>query len=82
MTAGRHTVRLYWRSTLELQQDRNIDPANDGALRAVLEELVFEKRGTLNLDLAEFRIQVHSLGGGRIKARCTVDPGGGTAITR
>jgi hypothetical protein len=82
MTAGRRTVRLYWRSTLELQQDRNIDPHNDGALRTVLEEMVLAKRGTLRLDLSEFRIQVHSLGGGRILARCEVDSGGLTKVIR
>lgn len=82
MAVGRHTVRLYWRSTMELQQDININPSNDQALRALLEQMVKAKRGTLQLDLSEFRIQVHSLGGGRLKARCEIDSGGMTVVRR
>jgi hypothetical protein len=82
LTAGRHTIRLYWRSTRELQQDHNIDPRSDTALRQLLEQLVKQKRGTLNLDLSEWRIDVHRLGGGRIKARCKVTRDGQTEIKR
>ncbi|MBM0201767.1 hypothetical protein JNW90_01575 [Micromonospora sp. STR1s_5] len=82
MNARRYTVRLYWYGTRRGQEDRNLDPRDAGALRAVLEEMVVASNGNLRTDLSKWRIVVHTLGGGRIHARCTVTPGGQTEVKR
>lgn len=82
MNARRYTVRLYWYSTRRAQEDRNLDPRDDRALRRVLEEMVESARGDLRTDLSRWRIDVHTLGGGRIHARCTVTRSGETEVTR
>lgn len=82
MAANRYTVRMYWRSSMEAQEDTNLDPRDDDMLRETLERMVQTKRGTLKLDLSEFRLVVHSLGGGQIKAECRIDPSGWTLAKR
>lgn len=82
MTADRYTLRLYWRSTRELEEDFNLDPRDDDMLRATLERLVEKKRGTLRLDLSEWRMDVHSLGGGQVKAECKIASNGATVVKR
>ncbi|MCX5070854.1 hypothetical protein OOJ91_33960 [Micromonospora lupini] len=82
MNARRYTVRLFWYGTRRHQEDRNLDPRDAAALRAVLEEMVEASNGNLRTDLSRWRIDIHTLGGGRIHARCTVTPGGQTKVTR
>jgi hypothetical protein len=82
MTAQRYTVRMYWRSTMEAQEDTNLDPRDGSILRQTLERMVQKKRGTLKLDLSEYSLVVHSLGGGQVKARCTIAPNGATLVKR
>ncbi|WP_431976110.1 hypothetical protein [Micromonospora haikouensis] len=82
MNARRYTVRLYWHGTRRSQEDRNLDPHDNATLRAVLEEMVTTAHGDLRTDLSKWRLDVHTLGGGRIHARCTVTPGGLTEVTR
>lgn len=82
VSAHRHTLRLYWRSRLQRQTDLNIDPKDDGVLRARLEAMVITERGSLNLDLGEWSLVAHSLGGGQVKARCTVSATGQTVVRR
>lgn len=81
--ADKHTLRLFWRSTEEQQVDRYLDPSDDEMLRETLEELAERKRGGPKwVDLAEWRLVVHSLGGGQVKATCSVDKSGRTVVTR
>jgi hypothetical protein len=75
-------LRLYWRSTLEAQEDTNLDPTDEKMLRSTLERMVEEKRGTLKLDLSEWSLAVHSPGGGRIHARLRVTPAGLNQVRR
>jgi hypothetical protein len=82
MTAQRYTVRMYWRSKMEAQEDTNLDPRDETILRQTLERMVQAKRGTLRLDLSEYSIMVHSLGGGQVKAQCSVAPNGATLVKR
>jgi len=82
MVAKRVTVRLYKGRYKEGQEDINLDPAVDKALRAQLERMVEAKAKTLDLDLSKWRIVVHTLGGGRILARCSVSPAGETMVKR
>lgn len=82
MSAKLHTVRLFWRSTREVQVDTHIDPTSSKALRALLERLVKEKRGHLRVDLSNFSLTVHTVGGGRRVARCKVTGIGETEVTR
>jgi hypothetical protein len=44
--------------------------------------MVHAKRGTLRLDLSEYSIVVHSLGGGQVKAQCSIAPNGATLVKR
>lgn len=82
MAAKRYTLRLYQRSRMVRQEDANLDPRDDGILRATLERMVEAERGTLKLDLSEWSLVVHSLGGGMIRARVQVAPVGTTNIRR
>jgi hypothetical protein len=82
MTAKRYTVRTYWRSSMQAQEDTNLDPRDDAILRQTLEQMVQARQGTLRLDLSEYSIVVHSAGGGRIHARCGIAPNGGTLVRR
>ena len=80
MAANRYTVRMHWRSALESQEDVNLDPRDEVILRSTLERMVLARRGTLRLDLSEFSLWVHSVGGGQVKARCTVAANGATVV--
>lgn len=51
-------------------------------LRATLERLVQAEKGTLKLDLSEWSMVVHSLGGGMVRATVKVTPSGATDIRR
>lgn len=82
VTASRYTLRLYWRSMIESQEDSNLDPKDDTMLRSTLERMVHAKRGTLKLDLSEWSLTVHSLGGGRVHARLRVSPSGASEVRR
>ena len=82
MAANRYTVRLYWRSRLEAQEDVNLDPWDEVILRSTLERMVLARRGTLRLDLSLYSVVVHSVGGGAIWARCGVAPSGATTVKR
>lgn len=82
MTANRYTLRLYWRSTMESQEDGNLDHRDDAMLRATLERMVEAKRGTLRLDLSDWSMTVHTLGGGRVHARLRVAPSGASQVRR
>lgn len=63
-------------------EDANLDPRDDDMLRATLERMVEGERGTLKLDLSEWSLVVHGLGGGMIKARLNVTPVGTSEIRR
>lgn len=80
MAAKRYTLRLYWRRSLQLQEDTNIDIKDEKFLRETLERLVVAKRGTLKLDLSEYSMVVHNPGGGMIQRRVLVLPSGATKI--
>jgi hypothetical protein len=82
MTAKRYTVRMYWRSSMQAQEDTSLDPRDDAILRQTLERMVQDRHGTLRLDLSEYSIVVHTAGGGRIHARCEVAPNGATLVHR
>ncbi len=82
MVAKRVTVRLYKGNHRMGQEDINLDPAVDEALRGQLERMVKAKEKTLDLDLSKWRIVVHTLGGGRVLARCKVSDAGATVVKR
>lgn len=82
MIPKRYTVRLYWRSSKVGEEEANLDPRDDGILRETLEQLVLAKQGTLRLDLSEWSIVVHNIGGGQIRARVRVTPSGATEVRR
>lgn len=82
MAAKRYTLRLYQRSRMVRQEDANLDPRDDDILRATLERMVEAERGTLRLDIAEWSLVVHNLGGGMIQARAQVTSAGMTDIHR
>jgi len=48
------------------QEDANLDPKDGAMLRATLERMVEVERGSLRLDLSEWSLVVHGLGGGMI----------------
>lgn len=82
MAAKRQTLRLYQRSRMVRQEDANLDPTDETMLRTTLEHMVGAERGSLRLDLSEWSLVVHSLGGGMIRARVRITPAGATEISR
>jgi len=82
MAAKRYTLRLYQRSRMVRQEDANLDPKDGAMLRATLERMVEVERGSLRLDLSEWSLVVHGLGGGMIWARVRVAPSGATDLVR
>lgn len=80
MAAKRYTLRLYFGRSLEAQEDTNLDIKDDKVLRATLERMVEEKRGTLRLDLSKWSMVVHNPGVGRIQRRVKVLPSGATEV--
>jgi hypothetical protein len=60
----------------------NVDLDDDGRLREVLEELVVKARGSLKLDLSQFRMEVQTLGGGMVRRAVSVDSAGRTVVKR
>lgn len=82
MAAKRYTLRLYQRSRMVRQEDINLDPRDDDMLRTTLERMVEAERGSLKLDLSEWSLIVHSLGGGMIRARLCVQTSGASNVTR
>jgi hypothetical protein len=82
MAARRYTIRLYRGIKREAQEDLNLDPADNKMLRKTLETMVKKVHGTLECDLSEWRIVVHNLGGGMVRARCRVSSSGETKVTR
>lgn len=82
MAAKRYTLRLYQRSHMVRQEDANLDPKDNAMLRSTLERMVEAERGTLKLDLSEWSLVVHSLGGGMIRARLRITESGATETRR
>lgn len=84
MAAKRYTIRLYEKGAGQRGKDveANLDPRDDATLRKTLERLVKAQAGTLQLDLSRWRIEVRTLGGGMIHARCAVNPFGDTVVSR
>lgn len=83
MPANRFTLRLYQHGDLRREWDTNLNPADNGRVRELLEEGVKAVAGTLDLDLSQgWRLVVHSPGGGRIHARVTVNGSGRTVVKR
>jgi len=80
MAAKRYTLRLYQRSRMIRQEDANLDPKDDAMLRATLERMVEAERRSLRLDLSEWSLVVHSLGGGMIRARLYVTSSGSNDV--
>lgn len=82
MIAKRYRIRLYhWAAPQGKQIEVNLDPSIDSVLRAQLEAMVKARKGTLNLDLAHWKIVVRTMAGHKI-ARCEVTTTGGTAVKR
>ena len=83
MTAGRWSVQLYQRgSRVGDRIDMNIDLDDDRRLREVLEELVVKARGSLKLDLSQWRMEVQTAGGGMVRRFVSVDSAGRTVVKR
>jgi hypothetical protein len=83
MAARRFTLRLRQHGRQRREWDTNLDPADDSRLRELLEEGVSAVHGSLKTDLADgWQLVVHSLGGGRIWAKVSVDSSGRTAVKR
>jgi hypothetical protein len=80
MAAKRYTLELYWRRSLQLQEDTNLDIKDERFLRETLERLVIAKRGTLKLDLSEYSMSGRNPGPGMIRRRVKVLPSGATQI--
>jgi hypothetical protein len=80
MAAKRYALRLYWRMSLRMQEDTNLDIKDDKFLRETLERMVIATRGTLKLDLSEWSLVVHNPGGGMIQRRVKVLPSGATEV--
>jgi len=64
------------------EEETNLDPRDDAILRQTLERLVLAKQGTLKLDLSEWSLVVHNVGGGQIQARVKVRSAGATEVRR
>lgn len=82
MAAKRYTLRLYQRSRMVRQEDANLDPKDEEILRATLERMVNAERGSLRLDLSEWSLVVHNIGGGMIQARLSVTSTGASDVQR
>ena len=82
MAAKRYTLRLYQRSRMVRQEDANLDPRDDDMLRATLERMVEAERSTLKVDLSEWSLVVHNVGGGMIRARLQISAAGATDVRR
>jgi hypothetical protein len=71
MAATQHDVTFY-RSGARLERlDTNIDPRDYEAGRALLERLVRKHKGTLNLDLSQFWLEVIKPGNRPVEVRVT-----------
>lgn len=82
VAARRYTVRLYLRSSKVGEEEANLDPRDEAILRQTLERMVLARQGTLRLDLSEWSIVVHNVGGGQVQARVKVTPAGATEVRR
>ncbi len=83
MGAERYTLRLTRHGRQKREWDTNLDPADNSRLRELLEEGVSAVHGSLRTDLADgWQLVVHSVGGGRIRAKVTVDGSGRTVVNR
>lgn len=84
MTARRYAVRLYYlTSSKRAEREVNLDPADDGRLREVLEDLVKGVRGNLKCDLSEWSIRVSTVGGAPYQvAALSVDTSGRSVVKR
>lgn len=83
MSAGRWSVQLYQRgSRVGDRTDMNVDLDDDGRLREILEELVVKARGSLKLDLSQFRMEVQTAGGGMVRRAVSIDSAGRTMVKR
>jgi hypothetical protein len=83
MAADRFTLRLHRFGRERKQWDTNLDPTDDSRLRELFEDGVSVVHGSLNTDLADgWQMVVHSVGGGRIWAKVTVDRSGRTVVKR
>lgn len=80
--AKRYTLRLYRHGMLQAERQENFDHRDDRRLRELLEALVKAKRGTLNLDLSQWRMEVWDVTGGPRYARVSVDESGRTVVKR
>lgn len=58
MAAERYKVQLLDGGSRLTELETNVDPRDYEAVRALLERLVKEKRGTLRLDLSRYRLQI------------------------
>jgi hypothetical protein len=81
MAANRYTLRLYDGRKKVAEKETNLDLKDERFLRATLEEMVQEKRGTLRLDLSRYSMTIHNPGAlGRTQRRVVVLPSGATEI--
>jgi hypothetical protein len=81
MAANRVTLRLYQRMSKIAEQETNLDVNDEKFLRETLERMVLEKRGTLKLNLSDFKMIVHRPGGSILR-KVQVLPSGATQVKR
>jgi hypothetical protein len=81
VTADRYTIKVYRNGRRQGDPvDLNLDPTDDARCREVLEDLVKQRAGTLKLDLSQWSMDVHRLGGGMVRRTVSIDPSGRTVL--
>ncbi len=82
MAARRRTVRLYRLGRLKGEKVLTIDDARDLVLRKVLDEWVDELMGTGKFVITQWSMVVHTVGGGMVRAKVTVNSDLVTVVKR
>lgn len=83
MVAKRYLLRLDQHGSQRREWEDNVDPADEGRLRELLDEGVGAAAGSMRLDLSDgWRLTVHALPNMRWVARVTVDSSGRTKVQR
>lgn len=81
MTAGRFTLKLYRNGSRQGDPvDLNFDVDDEERCREVLEQLVKNRARHLDLDLSQWSVDVHRLGGGQVRRTISIDSSGRTVL--
>jgi hypothetical protein len=81
VTAARFTLQLYRNGSRQGGPvDLNFDPDDADRCREVLEQLVKNRAGHLDLDLSSWSVDVHRLGGGVVRRSISIDSSGRTVV--